>query len=98
LAETDLVERARFYRLEAGDDVAARFFNAAIETLGAIERMPGAGSPRIGDLCDIPGLRVRRIATFPCGWFYFPRHDHVDVVRLLAHSQDLVAVLQALED
>jgi toxin ParE1/3/4 len=54
--------------------------------------MPGAGSPRIGELCDIPGLRTRRVAGFPCSWFYFVG-THVDVVRLLSDAQDLPALL-----
>ena len=98
LAEADLVERSRYYLHEAGDDVAARFFDAAVSALRAIERMPGTGSPRVGELCDIPGLRVRRIEGFPSGWFYFVRPDHLDVVRLLADAQDLNAALNASTD
>jgi toxin ParE1/3/4 len=97
-AEADLVERTRYYLLNAGDDVATRFFDSAIAALEAIERMPGTGSPRVGALCDIPGLRVRRIAGFPCGWFYFDRKDHVDAARLLADAQELAAVLTGLDD
>ena len=93
LAEADLVERSHYYVAEAGDDVADRFFDSAIAALRAVERMPGTGSPRVGELCDIPGLRVRRIEGFPCGWFYFVRADHLDVVRLLADAQDLDAIL-----
>lgn len=98
LAEADLLERTRYYRSNAGDDVAARFFDAAIAALRAAARMPGTGSPRVGELCDIPGLRVRHIAGFPCGWFYFVHHDHIDVVRLLADAQDLNAALNAFDD
>lgn len=98
LAEADLVDRTTYYRKTAGDDVAERFFDAAVDALGAIERMPGTGSPRVGELCDIPGLRVRRIAPFPCGWFDFIHVDHIDVVRLLADAQDLTAVLDAFID
>lgn len=93
LAEVDLVERAEYYRSEGGDDLGRRFFEAAIESLGEIERMPGAGSPRIGELCGVDGLRSRRLAGFPCGWFYFERDVHVDVVRLLAYAQDLETIL-----
>ena len=93
LAEVDLVERVRYYRSEGGDELGGRFFDTAIESLRAIERMPGTGSPRIGELCGVPGLRSHRLAGFPCGWFYFERGDHVDIVRLLAYAQDLATIL-----
>ena len=99
LAEADLVERTRYYRREAGERVGQRFFDAAIAALRTMERLPHAGSPRAGELCDIPGLRGLRIAGFPCGWFYFVRTDDaaVDVVRLLAYTQDLSAILGELD-
>jgi toxin ParE1/3/4 len=96
-AEVDLVERARHYRREGGADLGERFFDAAIIALDATGRMPGAGSPRVGELCDIDGLRLRSILHFPCGWFYFVRRDRVDVVRLLAYAQDITAVLADIE-
>jgi toxin ParE1/3/4 len=97
-AEADLIQRTHYYAAEAGADVAGRFFDAAIAALHAVERMPGTGSPRIGELCDIAGLRMRRVEGFPCGWFYFVRANHLDVVRLLADAQDLTAILEALDD
>ena len=87
-AEVDLVERARYFRDEGGSDLGERFFDTAMTALDVIGRMPGAGSLRVGELCGIDGLRVRRIPDFPCGWFYFTRNDRVDVVRLLADAQD----------
>jgi toxin ParE1/3/4 len=96
-AEEDLVERTRYCLEHAGDRVADQFFRIAMETLQAVERMPGAGSPRIGELCDIPGLRARRIEGFPCSWLYFVG-PHVDVVRLLAHAQDLPSLLADDQD
>lgn len=93
LAEADLVERTRYYRREGGDQLGERFFRAAIAALDAIGRMPGADSPRMGELCGVPGLRFRNVAGFPCGWFYLIADDHVDVVRLLAEAQDLPALL-----
>ncbi|HWM20153.1 MAG TPA: type II toxin-antitoxin system RelE/ParE family toxin [Ilumatobacteraceae bacterium] len=98
LADADLIERSRYYAAEAGEDVAKRFFDSAISTLRAVERMPGTGSPRVGELCDIPGLRMRRVEGFRCGWYYFVRSEHLDVVRLLADVQDLTAILEALDD
>lgn len=98
LAEADLVERTQYYASEAGEAIATRFFDAAIAALRATERMPGAGAPRVGELCGIPGLRMRRVAGFPCGWFYFVRNDRLDVVRLLADAQGLDAILEELHD
>ena len=98
MAEADLIERARYYRRNAGDEVAARLFDTVIDALHAIERMPGIGSPRVGERCDIPGLRVRRIPGFPCDWFYVTHPEHLDVVRLLADSQDLAAILDDLTE
>ena len=97
LAEADLVERARYYNTEGGTDLGVRFFDAAVASLRAIEKMPNAGSPRVGELCDIPGLRVRRIEGFPVGWFHFVRQDHADVVRLLSDAQDLPILLADLD-
>ena len=93
LAEADLIERTHHYRREGGDSLGERYFDAAVTALDAIGRMPGAGSPRVGELCGIPSLRVRRVLSFPCGWFYFVAEDHVDVFRLLADAQDLPALL-----
>lgn len=55
--------------------------------------MPGIGSPIIGELTGVPGLRRVGVDGFPCGWFYFEREDHLDVVRLLAERQDLETLL-----
>lgn len=97
LAEADLVDRTRYYRAEGGADLGARFFDAAVGSLRAIERMPGAGSPRAGEVSGVPDLRVRRVEGFAVGWFYFVRSDYVDVVRLLADAQNLPVILSDLD-
>jgi len=38
-----------------------------------IEVEPGIGSPVLGKVLDIPGLRTWRISKFPLLWFYFER-------------------------
>ncbi|MDW3218998.1 MAG: type II toxin-antitoxin system RelE/ParE family toxin [Acidimicrobiales bacterium] len=98
LAETDLIERTRYDRSEAGDDIGERFFESAVATLQTISAMPGAGSRRLGEWSDIPGLRSFRIEGFPCGWLYLERDDYVDVVRLLSYAQDLPAHFADEED
>jgi toxin ParE1/3/4 len=92
-AQDDLVERTRYLLDQAGVDVAERFFDRAVDELSAIGRMPGAGSPRVGEWAGIDGLRGRQIPGFGCAWLYFVRHDHVDVVRLLADERDLAIAL-----
>jgi plasmid stabilization system protein ParE len=95
--QTDLIERTRYHGVEGGDQLGARFFDTAVASLRAIEQMPRAGSLHIGELCEIPGLRIRRITGFPCGWFYFVHADRLDVVRLPADAQDLPAILADLD-
>lgn len=48
-AEADLIEPTGYYLAQADGDVADRFFDAAIASLRAAERMPGAGSLRLGN-------------------------------------------------
>lgn len=88
-----MVERSEYYRSEGGAALGQRFFDASVGTLREIERMAGAGSLRTGELCGVDGLRSRRLAGFPRGWFYLERAAHVDVVRLLAYAQDLETIL-----
>lgn len=68
-------------------------FDAALGALETIQNEPGIGSPRIGQLCDIPGLRSWRVSGFPAQWFYFETDSHLDVVRLLGDRQDIAAIL-----
>jgi toxin ParE1/3/4 len=93
-AEADLVEVARYYAQEAGEDMGERVFDAALAALEPIQRMPSIGSPRLGLLCEIPGLRSWRVTEFPIQWLYFEASDHIDVVRLLGDRQDIIAILR----
>lgn len=94
-AEADLLEATRHYAAEGSVELADRMFDAAIAALEPIERMPAMGSPRLGQLCEIPGLRSWRITDFPMQWLYFEAEDHLDVVRLLGDRQDIIAILSA---
>lgn len=89
----DLVQMASYYAKEAGTALGERAFSAAIGALDMVQRRPGSGSLRLGQLCEIPSLRAKRIAGFPMQWFYFEREDHLDVVRLLGDRQDIIAIL-----
>ena len=66
---------------------------AANAALDQVEIDPGIGSPTLGKLLGIPGLRTWRVAKFPLLGCYFERGDHLDVVRLLGERQDVTAIL-----
>ncbi len=83
----------RYYRKESGTRVAVKLAKATNDALDQIEVEPGMGSPRLGKLLDIPGLRTWRVGKFPLQWCYFERGDHLDVVRLLGERQDIAAIL-----
>lgn len=89
----DQQSEVRYYRKEAGSRVAVRLVKATDTALDQIEVDPGIGSPRLGQVLDIPGLRTWRVAKFPLLWCYFERRDHLDVVRLLGERQDLASIL-----
>lgn len=72
-----------------------RMFDAAMAALEPIQRMPAMGSPRLGLLCEIPGLRSWRVRGFPMSWLYFEAMDHLDVVRLMGDQQDIAGILTA---
>ena len=83
----------RHYRKEGGTRVAVRVAKATSHALDQIELEPGLGSPTLGKLLGIPGLRTWRVERFPLVWCYFERADHLDVVRLLGERQDIAAIL-----
>lgn len=84
---------AHYYAEAGGASLGERGFDAAVAALEQIERMPKLGSPRLGQLCDIPSLRSWRVTNFPMQWLYFEAEDHLDVVRLLGDRQDIIAIL-----
>ena len=92
-AEIDLIDITQWYAEQGGLPLAERFFQSAREAIKTIERTPGIGSPRLGQLAGVDGLRSWPLNDFPVRWFYFDRPDFVDVVRLLGERQDIAAIL-----
>lgn len=93
MAERDLIDATRWYIGQGGLALGAKAFDAARSALEPITRMPGLGSPGLGNDCGLPGLRQWGIGGFPMSWFYFESDDHLDVVRLLGERQDIAAIL-----
>lgn len=94
-ARADLRHELVYYRKHAGKSVAKQLVGAADDALQHLQINPGTGSPRIGQILDIAGLRGWRITGFPLIWFYFEYEDCLDVVRLLGERQDILAILDA---
>jgi toxin ParE1/3/4 len=55
----------RYYRNEGGTRLAVKVANATNDALDQIELEPGMGSPRLGHLLGIQGLRSWRVGNFP---------------------------------
>ncbi|MBI5792556.1 MAG: type II toxin-antitoxin system RelE/ParE family toxin [Rhodocyclales bacterium] len=85
----------RYYRKEGGTRLALKVAKATNEALDRVELEPGIGSPTLGKLLGIPGLRTWRVGKIPLLWCYLERDDHLDVVRLLGERQDILAILGA---
>lgn len=90
-AEEDLVHAAR-RAAEGGTALGEAVFDAALAALRPMQSMPAMGSPRLGQVCGIAGLRSCRVAGFPLAWLYFESAEHLGVVRLLG-VQEIGAML-----
>jgi toxin ParE1/3/4 len=97
-ARADLRAEIIYYRKHAGKPIANELAGAADDALQHLQQNPGTGSPRIGQLLDIPGLRSWRVSSFPLIWFYFEREDCLNVVRLLGERQDILPILNVPND
>ena len=89
------MEAARYYAQTGGLALGERMFDAAWDALKSVDRMPAIGSPRLGLLCEVPGLRSWRVQGFSVLWLYFEAEAYLDVVRLLGERQDIAALLTA---
>jgi toxin ParE1/3/4 len=83
----------RYHRKNGGTRAALKLANATHAALDQIESDPGIGSPVLGELLAIPGLRTWRAAKSPLLWGCFERTEHLDVVRLPGERQDFATIL-----
>ncbi len=94
-AKRDRQDEVRYCRIKASQQIAKDLVAASRAALEQLQQNPGMGSPRIGQILDIPDLRSWRVSGFPLIWFYLEREDCLDVVRLLSERQDILSVLNA---
>ncbi|MDB5477219.1 MAG: plasmid stabilization protein [Phenylobacterium sp.] len=94
LARRDIEAAVDFYAVEAGEHLALRFVDALEGALRTIGQHPAAGSPRLGQELDLPGLRAHVVKGFPYLVCYVEQQDHVDIWRLLHGHRDIPEWLQ----
>ena len=82
-----------YYRHEAGARVATKLVEAMTKALAELELNPAIGSPSLGKVIDVEGLRTWRIDGFPLSFWYFERAEHIDVARLIGQRQDQGGIL-----
>ena len=92
-AATDIEHAVRYYRSEAGADVALGFIDAIERTVGQIARSPKSGSLRFAYELAIPDLRVRPVARFPYLVFYVVGDDVIDVWRVPYTKRDIPSAI-----
>lgn len=95
-AEHDIEKAFAHYLGDAGAGTALGFLDEVEAALSHLEAHPGTGSPRYGELCEVPGLRMWLVTRFPYAVVYVERSTHVDVLRLLHQQADIPAQLADL--
>lgn len=92
-AREDRREELRYYRRQAGEAIALRLVDALRDALSGLSRHPAMGSPLLGQMLDVDGLRTWRVPGFPLTFWYIERPDHIDVLRLVGERQDPTGLL-----
>lgn len=83
------------YRADSGLGIALAFADQLQRLLVGIAAGAEAGSPALGHVLDLPGLRHWRVPRFPQVVVGLVRPDEVDVLRVLHGRRDLPAGLAA---
>lgn len=95
-AENDIEKAFGHYLDEAGADTALAFLDEVDTALSHLEEHPGTGSPRYGELCEVPGLRMRLVSRFPYAVVYVEQGTQLDVLRVLHQHADIPVQLADL--
>jgi toxin ParE1/3/4 len=93
IAETDIENAFSYYLNEAGADAALGFLDEVETALMYIEQNPETGSPRYGELCEVPGLRSWLVSRFPYALLYVEQAAYLAVLRVLHQHADIPAQL-----
>lgn len=92
-ADRDFDAIVNHYVREASFDVAERFVHALDAAYVVIGDTPGAGSPLLSGVLDLPDFRTWNLRGFPYLICYQQTSDAVVVWRILHAQRDLVGAL-----
>lgn len=91
-ARLDRRDEVRYYRDEAGPQVAAKLVKALQRATEELALNPAIGAPGFGLDIGINGLRTWLIKGFPLTFWYIERGSYVDVLRLVGQRQDALQI------
>lgn len=86
-ARQDRRDQVRYYRRQAGGNVAERIVVNIKRAFEQLRRHSAIGSPLLGQQLNIPDLRTWEIADYPLVLIYLEREKYLDIVRLLSQRQ-----------
>ncbi len=95
LAAADIEAAVTHYRAEAGSETALDFVDALEAAIDHLRHYPNSGSLRFAFELEIPELRSWSLQKFPYLIFYVPRHDCIDIWRVLHARRDIPAYLSS---
>lgn len=84
-------DNAFSYYLDQSVTLAARFVDELEAALTHIAQHPGTGSPRYRTELSISGLLFWQFHRFPYSIFYIEYEEHIEVIRVLHQSSDILA-------
>ena len=70
---------------------------AVDRVMESIGNSPGIGSPAFAEVLDIPGLRYRKVGSFPYAAFHHESEHDVRVLRVLHHGRDILSLIGAAD-
>ena len=93
-AKQDIIEQALFIARD-NPSAAERFINESRKAFTALAEMPFIGGRRDYKIPELKGLRMWPVPNFEKHLiFYFPRDEHIEVIRVLHASRDIEAILK----
>ena len=102
LAVADAEAAIDHYGTVGGSALAGRFVDALERCLAAVGRDPASGSPRLGALAGLQGVRTKRLQRFPWLVCYVHVDDvapgEIHVLRMLHERRDLPRALMGPEN